>query len=97
MNKKMKRVGVAATVALVLAGSVGGYVWSKEKTATTAGPTVEVHKGRRGAHVRAGRHGPARHHRPLGIDQGDEPGAVRLAAADRDLAPAVAIQVPDGG
>jgi RND family efflux transporter MFP subunit len=45
MNKKMKRVGVAATIALVLAGSVGGYVWSKEKTATTAGPTVEVHKG----------------------------------------------------
>ena len=45
MNKKLKRVGVAATIALVLAGSVGGYVWSKEKTNTTQGPTVEVYKG----------------------------------------------------
>ncbi|MBL8744604.1 MAG: efflux RND transporter periplasmic adaptor subunit [Myxococcales bacterium] len=45
MSKKLKRVGVAATIALVLAGSVGGYVWSKEKTSTPQGPTVEVHKG----------------------------------------------------
>jgi RND family efflux transporter MFP subunit len=45
MNKKLKRVGVAATIALVLAGSAGGYVWSKEKTQVAAGPTVEVYKG----------------------------------------------------
>ena len=45
MNKKLKRVGVAATIALVLAGSAGGYVWSKEKTQTASGPTVEVYKG----------------------------------------------------
>ncbi len=45
MNKRIKRVVMGVVASVVIAGGVGGYMYTREQSKPQAGPTVEVNRG----------------------------------------------------